>query len=323
MGNPHPSLRVQAFDPYSDRLQKGEKIKQDDILLQEGFFLHLFLSFPHLKFWDRLLTRAKHQVPPLPRPLPMRQAHCIAKSRTSSVYTTAPFAPICALKIARNRNYLYGEYRLQTMVSSIFSSIMDELEKRGYSCNLAFIPGCHAFLPSLLKWEYHDRFGHQDDISDESAAYTMEYIRPFERSYLRYLVKRNLEPYVQSQALSGAPIRQATFKLCADALRPQKDSQSYQLIFINKSGCDKRTGHRRYGWASVGITPIQVARFSREQRFQVLAAYTQNGVKLARVYSGLTDANTYENFLKQLLYHYGRWPDPNSVLVMDNASIHH
>jgi transposase len=31
----------------------------------------------------------------------------------------------------------------------------------------------------------------------------------------------------------------------------------------------------------------------------------------------------FEDFIEQLLHHCGRWPEPKSVLVMDNASFHH
>lgn len=30
----------------------------------------------------------------------------------------------------------------------------------------------------------------------------------------------------------------------------------------------------------------------------------------------------FEDFIRQLLHHYDRWPEPKSVLVMDNASFH-
>lgn len=66
--------------------------------------------------------------------------------------------------------------------------------------------------------------------------------------------------------------------------------KSYQMIFIDESGADRRTGHRDKGWAPSGVTPIQVGRFNREQRYQILAAYTQDGTEPARVYPGSTDA---------------------------------
>ncbi|KAJ0141514.1 Uncharacterized protein HZ326_15609 [Fusarium oxysporum f. sp. albedinis] len=71
-----------------------------------------------------------------------------------------------------------------------------------------------------------------------------------------------------------------------------------------------------------GITPRQTAMFQREERYQVLSAYTQRGIKLSRVYRGSTDTETFVDFIKQLLCHCNKWPEPESVLVMDNATIH-
>jgi transposase len=44
---------------------------------------------------------------------------------------------------------------------------------------------------------------------------------------------------------------------------------------------------------------------------------------LSRVFEGSTDASVFEDFIEQLLQHSGKWPEPKSVLVMDNASFHH
>jgi transposase len=106
-------------------------------------------------------------------------------------------------------------------------------------------------------------------------------------------------------------------------LYKMREFQSYHLVFIDESGCDKRIGLRRSGWAPLGITPVQVTGLHREQRYHILPAYTQDGVMLARVYQGYTDSALFEDFVEQLLHHCGRWPEPRSVLVMDNASIHH
>jgi transposase len=62
--------------------------------------------------------------------------------------------------------------------------------------------------------------------------------------------------------------------------------RSYQLVFIDESGCDKRIGTRRTGWSPIGTTPVQVTRFHRDRRHQILAAYTQDGVLLSHVYQG-------------------------------------
>jgi transposase len=101
------------------------------------------------------------------------------------------------------------------------------------------------------------------------------------------------------------------------------DFRSYHYVFVDESGCDKRIGFRRTGWSPLGVTPVQVAQFQREQRYQILPAYTQDGVILARVFRGSTDGAVFEEFIEQLLPLCGKWPEPKSVLVMDNASFHH
>lgn len=51
--------------------------------------------------------------------------------------------------------------------------------------------------------------------------------------------------------------------------------------------------------------------------------YSLDGISFARVFQGSTDIFVFEDFIEQLLPLCGRWPEPKSVLVMDNASFHH
>lgn len=44
---------------------------------------------------------------------------------------------------------------------------------------------------------------------------------------------------------------------------------------------------------------------------------------MSRVFQGSTDARMLEDFIEQLFHHCGRWPEPKSVLIMDNVSFHH
>ena len=99
--------------------------------------------------------------------------------------------------------------------------------------------------------------------------------------------------------------------------------RSYHLVYVDEPRCDKRIGFRRMGWYPLGVTPVKISRYQREQRYQILPAYSQDGVLLARVFQELTDRTVFENFIEQLFTHCGRWPEPRSVLVMDNASFHH
>lgn len=99
--------------------------------------------------------------------------------------------------------------------------------------------------------------------------------------------------------------------------------QSYHLVYVDESGCDKRVGFRRTGLSPLGKAPVQVSQFHRDQRYQILPAYAQDGIVLSRVFQGSTDSTAFEDFIAQLLQHCGRWPEPKSVLVMDNASFNH
>jgi transposase len=94
-------------------------------------------------------------------------------------------------------------------------------------------------------------------------------------------------------------------------------------VFVDESGCDKRAGYRRWGWSPKGCYPVQVTKFSRGKRWHILPAYAQDGIVLRRVYQGSTDSEVFEDFIAQLLHHCGRYPEPKSVIVMDNASWHH
>jgi hypothetical protein len=96
--------------------------------------------------------------------------------------------------------------------------------------------------------------------------------------------------------------------------------RSYHPVYTNESGCDKLIGFRRTGWSPLSVAPIQIAKFHRERRYQILPAYSQDGILLARVFQGSTDSKVFENFIEQLLPHCGRWLEPKSVLIMDNAS---
>lgn len=98
--------------------------------------------------------------------------------------------------------------------------------------------------------------------------------------------------------------------------------RSYHLVYVDESGCDSRVGFRRTGWSPLRVTPVQIARFHRDRRYQILPAYTQDSVLLVRGYVGSTDTVAFEDFIEQLLHHCGRWPEPKSVPVMDNASFH-
>ena len=53
---------------------------------------------------------------------------------------------------------------------------------------------------------------------------------------------------------------------------------SCQLIFVDEPGCDKQIGYRRTGWSPLGMTPVQLSKFHRGERYQILPAYAQDDI---------------------------------------------
>jgi transposase len=155
---------------------------------------------------------------------------------------------------------------------------------------------------------------------DEMADFLYD---EFELLVSTYTVSRALRSQGWTKKIARRIAQERNADLRYHYLHQLSDFRSYHLVFIDESGCDKRAGFRRTGWSPRGVTPVQVSRFQRGQRYQILPAYCQDGILMSRVFQGSTDASMFEDFIEQLLHHCGRWPEPKSVLIMDNASFHH
>lgn len=95
-----------------------------------------------------------------------------------------------------------------------------------------------------------------------------------------------------------------------------------QMVFVDEAGDDRELAIPKKGYAPKGVTPVQVKPFHRGKRVSFLPAYTIDGVIYSQVYEGNTDLEVFESFLVNLLPHCGRYPEPRSVVIMDNASFH-
>ena len=103
-----------------------------------------------------------------------------------------------------------------------------------------------------------------------------------------HILKSTISDALHNKGWSKKTARQKAKEQNAD-LRDEyfhfiSDFCSYHLIYVDESRCDKRIGFRRTGWSPLGITPVQVSKFHRDQRSQILPAYTQDGIMLCRVF---------------------------------------
>jgi transposase len=118
--------------------------------------------------------------------------------------------------------------------------------------------------------------------------------------------------------------QQRSAPLRIDWLRKISLFTAEMLVFCDESGTDRRDGERRTGWAPKGLPAWKYTLLRRGKRIQVLPALCVNGLLDLMVYKGNTNGDAFVAWLeKGLLPRMNRFPAPNSILVMDNARIHH
>ena len=94
-----------------------------------------------------------------------------------------------------------------------------------------------------------------------------------------------------------------------------------KLCFVDESATNEKTGYRKRGWSPVGIDCIQLRQLKRSERWSVLPALTVNGYLNDPLI--LQGSVTKAIFQWWLLNKVIPFLLPGSVIVMDNASIHH
>ena len=84
-----------------------------------------------------------------------------------------------------------------------------------------------------------------------------------------------------------------------------------QLVFLDESACNERTGDRKYGWAPIGRGCEVSRHVKRSERWSVLPALSVNGYLSYLIYQGLITAEIFELFVEQqVLPHCTPYPGP-------------
>eukprot|EP00732_Lithocolla_globosa_P000335 Lithocolla_globosa_v1_NODE_95_length_6502_cov_31.661238.p2 type:complete len:342 gc:universal NODE_95_length_6502_cov_31.661238:3139-2114(-) len=98
-----------------------------------------------------------------------------------------------------------------------------------------------------------------------------------------------------------------------------------QLVFLDETGCDRRTIQRTHGYHIRG-RPLRLKHgyYYRGVRHSTITAMNSKSILAARVFVGTGTAEIFLAFLQEkLIPCLSVYPGPNSVVVLDNASIHH
>jgi transposase len=93
-----------------------------------------------------------------------------------------------------------------------------------------------------------------------------------------------------------------------------------QIVAVDESACNERTGDRKYGWSPVGRSVELVYSMERSERWSLLPAMTVDGYLSHRIFQGAITAEIMEEFLEKEVLPLLQ--SGHHVLLMDNASIH-
>ena len=95
-----------------------------------------------------------------------------------------------------------------------------------------------------------------------------------------------------------------------------------QLVFADESHFNRLTLRRPYAWSRRGERASRHEFQFRGTKYTILPALSLDGILHLEVVENAVTGDVFRCFLEGLLPHMNKWPLPNSVLVIDNASIH-
>ena len=98
------------------------------------------------------------------------------------------------------------------------------------------------------------------------------------------------------------------------------------LIWLDETGSDGRNSVRAYGYAFRGLTPVRHTLRVGGKRISAIGVMTTGGIEDAHIVEGGVNGDMFENFVRRsllpVLQPFNE-SNPCSVVILDNASIHH
>jgi hypothetical protein len=95
-----------------------------------------------------------------------------------------------------------------------------------------------------------------------------------------------------------------------------------QLVFADESHFNRLTLRRPYAWSKRGERASRHEIQFRGAKYSILPALSLDGILHLEVVENAVTGDIFRRFVEGLLPRMNKWPLPNSVLVIDNASIH-
>ena len=100
----------------------------------------------------------------------------------------------------------------------------------------------------------------------------------------------------------------------------------HMLVWIDETGCDRRHSTRKYGYSVRGIPICDQRILIRGIRYTAIPVLSTDGIHDVFIAEGTMNGERFSNFVRNvLLPHLNPFNgvNPRSVVIMDNAAIHH
>lgn len=98
------------------------------------------------------------------------------------------------------------------------------------------------------------------------------------------------------------------------------------IVWLDETGSDRRNSTRAYGYGLRGLTPVTHKLQVWGKRITAIGVMSMRGIEDAYIYEGSVNGDVFEHFVRTtllpLLMPYNG-VNTHSVVVMDNATIHH
>ena len=98
------------------------------------------------------------------------------------------------------------------------------------------------------------------------------------------------------------------------------------LIWLDETGSDRRNSIRAYGYAFKGLTPVRHTLRVGGKRISAIGVMKTGGIEDAYIVEGGVNGYVFETFVRRSLLPILQpfnGSNPCSVVILDNASIHH
>ena len=98
------------------------------------------------------------------------------------------------------------------------------------------------------------------------------------------------------------------------------------IIWVDESGCDRRNSTRKYGYSLRGLPVCDHRLLCRGKRYSAIPLVSVDGILDVYLAEGSVDGEKFEQFVQESLLPIlmpFNGINPRSIVIMDNASIHH